>query len=97
MGLQTARQIRETAVCVRPTSAAIGRADQCVASLGVVSKVVTISSLILGMQIAAELGVSRPMATEWRSRFAVDRLDALVGAPRSGHPRAINDVLLPGR
>jgi hypothetical protein len=39
-----ARQIRDTAVCERPTSAAIERVDQCVASLGVVSKVLTITS-----------------------------------------------------
>ena len=33
-----ARQIRCTADCVRPTSAAIERVDQCVASLGALSK-----------------------------------------------------------
>ena len=38
-----ARQILETAVCDRPTSAARDRVDQCVASFGVVSKVVVIT------------------------------------------------------
>ena len=37
-------QIRSTADCVRPTSRAIERVDQCVASLGVASKVLTITS-----------------------------------------------------
>jgi hypothetical protein len=38
-----ARQIRETAVCDNPTSAASDRVDQCVASFGVVSRVVVIT------------------------------------------------------
>jgi hypothetical protein len=38
-----ARQIRETALCERPSSAASERVDQCVASLGVVSSVRTIT------------------------------------------------------
>ena len=37
-------QIRSTADCVRPTSRAIERVDQCVASFGVVSSVRTITS-----------------------------------------------------
>jgi hypothetical protein len=39
-----ALQIRSTADCVSPTSLAIERVDQCVASLGVVSSVRTITS-----------------------------------------------------
>jgi hypothetical protein len=39
-----ARQIRDTAVCVSPTSPAIDRVDQCVASFGAVSSVLTITS-----------------------------------------------------
>jgi hypothetical protein len=39
-----ARQIRDTAVCVSPTSRAIDRVDQCVASRGVLSNVLTITS-----------------------------------------------------
>ena len=39
-----ARQIRETAVWESPTSAAIDRVDQCVASFGVDSNVLTITS-----------------------------------------------------
>ncbi len=38
------RQIRDTAVCVRPTSLAIERVDQCVASRGVLSNVVVITA-----------------------------------------------------
>jgi hypothetical protein len=41
---RNAFQMRSTADCVRPTSRAIERVDQCVASLGVVSSVLTISS-----------------------------------------------------
>ena len=37
-------QIRSTADCVNPTSRAIDRVDQCVASFGVVSSVRTITS-----------------------------------------------------
>jgi hypothetical protein len=43
-------QIR-TADCVRPTSAAIERVDQCVASRGVVSSVLTITSSTLASLI----------------------------------------------
>jgi hypothetical protein len=39
-----ARQIRDTAVCVRPTSLAIERVDQCVASFGVLSSVLVITA-----------------------------------------------------
>ena len=39
-----ARQIRCTADCVSPTSAAIERVDQCVASLGALSRVLVITS-----------------------------------------------------
>jgi transposase len=43
-------------------------------------------------EIAAELGVGRPMVTRWRSRFAEGRLDALVDEPRPGRPRTISDA-----
>lgn len=43
-------------------------------------------------EIAAELGVGRPMVTKWRSRFAEGRLGALVDEPRPGRPRTISDA-----
>jgi hypothetical protein len=46
-----ARQIRDTAVWVRPTSRAIERVDHCVASVGVVSSVRTITSSTLASLI----------------------------------------------
>jgi transposase len=43
-------------------------------------------------QIAQALGVSRPMVTKWRNRFAVDRLDGLLDEPRPGRPRTVTDA-----
>jgi transposase len=42
--------------------------------------------------IAERLGVSRPMVTKWRSRFARERIDGLIDAPRPGRPRTVTDV-----
>jgi transposase len=42
-------------------------------------------------EIAERLGVSRPMVTKWRSRFARERLDGLVDEPRPGRPRTVTD------
>ena len=43
-------------------------------------------------QIAERLGVSRPMVTKWRNRFAEHRLDGLTKEPRPGRPRTITDA-----
>ena len=37
-------------------------------------------------EIATRLGVTRPMVTKWRNRFAVHRLDGLTDAPGPGRP-----------
>jgi len=42
-------------------------------------------------EIAAELGIGRPMVTKWRNRFAEHRLDGLTDEPRPGRPRTISD------
>jgi transposase len=42
-------------------------------------------------EVAARLGVSRPMVGKWRSRFVERRLGGLVDEPRSGAPRRITD------
>jgi len=42
-------------------------------------------------EIAQRLGISRKMATTWRSRFAEHRLDGLLDEPRPGRPRTVTD------
>jgi transposase len=42
-------------------------------------------------EIARRLGVTRPMVSKWRSRFAEHRLDGLTDEPRPGQPRTITD------
>ena len=43
-------------------------------------------------EIAARLGVYRPMVTKWRGRFAEHRLDGLLDEPRPGQPRTVTDA-----
>jgi transposase len=44
------------------------------------------------VDIAARLGVHRPMVTKWRNRFAEHRLDGLLDEPRPGQPRTVTDA-----
>jgi transposase len=45
-------------------------------------------------EIARRLGIHRSVATRWRNRFAVDRLDGLLDEPRPGRPRTISDAMV---
>lgn len=43
-------------------------------------------------EIAQRLGITRPMVTKWRNRFAAERLDGLIDEPRPGQPRTVTDA-----
>jgi transposase len=61
-------------------------------ALALRSRVVLLASQGLNnTEIAARLGVHRPMVRKWRSRFAEYRLDGLIDEPRPGKPRTITD------
>jgi transposase len=45
-------------------------------------------------EIAAELGCNAVTVGKWRNRFAIDRLDGLVDAPRPGAARTIGDDVI---
>ena len=44
--------------------------------------------------VATELGVNAATVSKWRHRFAVDRLDGLMDAPRPGAARTIGDDVI---
>jgi transposase len=45
----------------------------------------------MNKDVAVKLGITSQTVGKWRERFAADRLDGLVDAPRSGPPRTISD------
>ncbi len=45
-------------------------------------------------EIATELGCNPVTVSKWRNRFAADRLDGLVDAPRPGAARTIGDDVI---
>ena len=51
--------------------------------------------VLLGLkntEIAERVGVTRPVVTKWRNRFAEDRLEGLLDEPRPGRPRTVTDA-----
>jgi len=76
-----ARQIRDTAVCVSPTSVAIDRVDQCVASFGVVSSVLVITASTWSSVIVRGRP-GRGSSVSPSSRCSANRLRHLATMPR---------------
>ncbi len=48
-------------------------------------------------EIARGLGVSRPTVIAWKDRFVTGGIDALADAPRSGRPKAVDEVEIVAR
>jgi hypothetical protein len=89
-----ARQIREIAVWVNPTSAAIDRVDQCVASFGEVSSVLVItrstSSSLIVRGRPGRGSSSRPS-----SRYSTNRFRHFRTVPRLSPSRAATSMFVP--
>jgi transposase len=45
----------------------------------------------MNKDVAVELDITQQTGGKWRTRFGTNRLDGLVDASRSGHPRTISD------
>ena len=43
-------------------------------------------------RVAQQISVTQQTVSKWRNRFAMDRLDGLLDAPRPGAPRTIDDA-----
>ncbi|QIX28731.1 IS630 family transposase [Nocardioides sp. JQ2195] len=56
--------------------------------------VLAVAQGVTNLEAAAQLGISRATVAKWRHRFAADRLEGLVDAPRPGAARTIGDEII---
>ena len=45
----------------------------------------------MNKDVAVKLAITQQTLGKWRERFAANRINGLVDAPRSGHPRTIRE------